>query len=67
MAEKEIAYISYGIFIFIFIVFFSLLFHTLGDRVVDINDNKDSGLLELKEEESIQRHLPEKANKLLKN
>jgi len=53
MAEKEIAYISFGVFIFIFIVFFSLLLYTLGDRPVYSLGDKPSGLLELREEEAL--------------
>tara|TARA_R110001632_G_scaffold113310_2_gene224419 strand:+ start:943 stop:1125 length:183 start_codon:yes stop_codon:yes gene_type:complete len=53
MAEKEIAYISFGVIIFIFIVFFSLLLYTLGDRSVYNIGDKPSGLLELREEEAL--------------
>jgi len=53
MAEKEIAYISFGVIIFIFIVFFSLLLYTLGDRAVYNIGDKPSGLLELREEEAL--------------
>ena len=53
MAEKEIAYISFGVIIFIFIVFFSLLLYTLGDHSVYNIGDKPSGLLELREEEAL--------------
>ena len=53
MAEKEIAYISFGVFIFIFIVFFSMLLYTLGDIPVYSLGDKPSGLLELREEEAL--------------
>jgi len=53
MAEKELAFISFGILIFIFIVFFGLLFYTLRDRsVANIND-RETPLLELNEEKDL--------------
>lgn len=53
MVDKEIAYISFGVFIFIFIVFFSILLYTLGDKPVYSLGDKPSGLLELREEEAL--------------
>jgi len=53
MAEKELAYISIGIIILVFIVFFSLLYYTLGDRAAPGLDSVPSPLLELNEEKDL--------------
>lgn len=53
MAEKELAYLSYGIIIFIFIVFFGLLFYTLRDRSVANLYDRETPLTELNEEKDL--------------
>lgn len=48
MVEKEIAEISWGIFIFILLVYFALLFYTLGDKPMTYFDPNNKPYTELK-------------------
>jgi|TARA_B100001093_G_C26381350_1_gene823067 hypothetical protein len=53
MAEKELAFISIGAIIFVFLIFFILLFLALGDKsVIDLNE-RPSPLLELDEKKDL--------------
>ena len=53
MAEKELAFISYGIFLGILIIFFSILLYTLKDRIVNNLYDRPSPLTELDEHQDL--------------
>ena len=53
MAEKELAFISYGIFLGILIIFFSILLYTLKDRIVNNLYDRPSPLTELNEHQDL--------------
>ena len=53
MAEKELAFISIGAIIFVFLIFFILLFLALGDKPISNINDRPSPLMELDEQKDL--------------